>query len=286
MAADIEQHLIAADALRSLINLAGSKEGRRFILEHSVIDTMMDTLDRINRSPGKYHELVRLTLMVLVNLTVEDQGQNAFLQLETKMEGLYLLKLLNFIKSRIQEEQYDDESKLSVDTLEYAPDLLTNLTHHEVGRKYILDEKRQVFPLFVDMLKSSSSRGRRLGALRLIRNCAFELDKHEYMLSSSSELLGVLLEPILVPSLIDLDEWDKFPQEIQTRCNLSSSDCVYDKELVLLLLSVLGVFVRSAETRVLLKSRCVYEVLREFDKVDEDAEVSDEIYELVHWFIL
>jgi hypothetical protein len=287
---------VCQNAFAFVVNLSTSTIGRKALLEAKFVSRIIDFLDAIRRIDWKRKfstgaETLRLAFMVLSNLTVEEEGQNSFLQIGTKLEGLHFLKLLKFAKDILEMKEIRSEK---VDVLEFVPAVLTNLSQNELGRNMILDEKRQIFPLVVQLLAADEEEGqpkrfaeeRRLGALRLIHNCAFELSKHDYMLQDDIQLIGVLLKPIIVPDLIDLEEWEEMPEQIKNRWSPSANPAATSKDEVRLICEIFDILVRKVETRMLLRSLNVYIVFREYDKTQEDEELTDLLYELVHWFIL
>eukprot|EP00475_Leptophrys_vorax_P003279 TRINITY_DN1191_c0_g1_i1.p1 TRINITY_DN1191_c0_g1~~TRINITY_DN1191_c0_g1_i1.p1 ORF type:complete len:395 (+),score=127.31 TRINITY_DN1191_c0_g1_i1:55-1239(+) len=300
---------LCKNALEIVVNLSTSEAGRKALLEVKFVSRIVDFFDTVRRldwkknfKTGNGAEALRLSFMVLNNLTVDEEGQIAMLQIGSKLEGLFLLKLLKFVKELLEQESIDTSADLlkdaDVDVLEYVPAVLTNLTQHILGRTMLLDEKRQIFPLFVQLLNDEAGEGepnrtdrvsqqrheRRMGALRLIRNCAFEQGKHDYLLQEEFELVGILVKPLILPGLIDLSEWDKLPEQIKKRWGPVASDV--SKEEVMLIIDIFDVLVRKNETRARLRKLNVYVVFREYDNSTQDEELTNLLYDLVHWFIL
>lgn len=113
------------------------------------------------------------------------------------------------------------------------------------------------------------------------RNCAFEQDAHTLLLSSGNvNFLPYILLPLCGPEEFDLEEMDKFPEELQLLPPDKERES--DASIRLILVETLVLLCRTREGRDLLRSKGVYEIVKVAHKVERDEEVRIAIERLVN----
>ncbi|KAF6255311.1 hypothetical protein COO60DRAFT_1641647 [Scenedesmus sp. NREL 46B-D3] len=137
---------------------------------------------------------VALQLMLLVNLTVDEQGCEHLLQLSRQgMEGLHMALLLQmFVKSAVTLMPGQP------DPYEHIGALLTNSTRLQAGRKLLLQPGRGFLQALAAQLGPGSSLARRRGCSGALRNCCISAEEDGTLqeLVSDKAVLARVLAPL------------------------------------------------------------------------------------------
>jgi len=103
-------------------------------------------------------------LMILTNLTISEEGQKKFLNLEDeKIKGVVFMKIMEKFFDNIYSPEFD-----------FCANLLANATALKEGRIMLLE--LQVFKVFLINLDKMNNH-KTINILRLFRNCCFEFEK-------------------------------------------------------------------------------------------------------------
>lgn len=78
-----------------------------------------------------------------------------------------------------------------------------------------MDENYCILPYLLPFTEFSESTIRRRGVIGTLKNCCFEIDKHEWLLSSEIDILTYLLLPLAGPEEFDEEDNDKLPINLQ-----------------------------------------------------------------------
>lgn len=114
-----------------------------------------------------------------------------------------------------------------------------------------------------------------------LRNCAFEQEAHPLLLSSGAvNFLPYIMLPLCGPEEFDLEESDKFPDEIQLLPPDKKRE--EDSSTRLMLVETLILLCATRGGRDELRKRGVYEVVRVMHRVEGDEQVSIAIERLVN----
>jgi len=155
-----------------------------FALEHGLISPQKDyessSIPKVNFQMEKYlidskkveggsspvFKEVPYYLMILTNLTISEEGQRKFLNLEDeKIKGVVFMKIMEKFFDCIYSQEFD-----------FCANLLANATALKEGREMLLE--LQVFKIFLihfDKLNNHKI----INTLRLFRNCCFEFEKYK-----------------------------------------------------------------------------------------------------------
>lgn len=275
---------LCINAAQSLLSLSGSLAGRKQILKRSnSVGFLMETLEDFLPQEDST-EFLSIIIKILSNLTLEKEGQTALLNEGEETEGIHLLKLLKLFSIVTKEKLTLDDKGEPMDAFKYIANIMTNISQHEIGRKYLLDERRNIFSELVSQM-TSSSKVRKLGVLRTLRNCCFQLKKHSYLLQLDNQFIPILLSFIMGNDLIDCKEFDDLPEQVK-RYWSDVKERDDDPHVRRLVLETIEVLVRNAETRTFLKDINVYILFREYEKWEKDEHTYDLLDEVVQWFIM
>ena len=92
--------------------------------------------------------------------------------------------------------------------------LFSNLSQTVSGRSVILNRKRFTFQRLLTYTRHVDT-VRRGGVVGMIRNCTFNIDVHEWLLSDEVDILPFILYPLAGPEELDEEDMDGMPDELQ-----------------------------------------------------------------------
>lgn len=99
--------------------------------------------------------------------------------------------------------------------LHYLGPVLSNLSQSHRVRMQILNKDKCVIQRLLPFTEYKDSLVRRGGIVGTLKNCCFETDFHEWLLSSEVDILPRLLSPLAGSEEFDEDDNDKLPLELQ-----------------------------------------------------------------------
>ena len=133
----------------------------KFSSEKYLIDSA--SISGKDLTSGSYSE-IPYYLMILTNLTINEEGQQKFLNLEDeKIKGIVFMKIMEKFFENIYKTEFD-----------FCANLLANATALKEGREMLLE--LQVFRIFLVHFDKMNNH-KLVNILRLIRNCCFEFEK-------------------------------------------------------------------------------------------------------------
>lgn len=135
----------------------------KFSLEKYFIDS--NSIKENNNGQAVFIE-IPYYFMILTNLTINEEGQKKFLNLEDeKIKGIVFLKILEKFFDNIYMPEFD-----------FCSNLLANATALKEGRSLLLDlEVFKIFLIHFDKMNNHKI----VNILRLFRNCCFEFEKYK-----------------------------------------------------------------------------------------------------------
>lgn len=135
----------------------------KFSLEKYQMDSEINK-ELFNKSSlSNINKEIPYYLMILSNLTIAEEGQKKFLNVEDeKIKGVVLMKII---------EKYFDN--IYSDELDFCSNLLANATALKEGRTLLLELK--IFKIFLKCFDRMNNH-KILNTLRLFRNCCFEFE--------------------------------------------------------------------------------------------------------------
>lgn len=161
----------------------------KLILDKYVID-----LDSIKKSSSGELIEVPYYLMILTNLTISEEGQKKFLNVEDeKITGVVFMKILDKFFQYIYDEEFN-----------FCSGLIANISSLKEGRTLILEYKIfKIFLIHVDKMNNFKI----INMLRLIRNCCFEFENHkEEILIKDAILFSYLMKILILTNITEKKE--------------------------------------------------------------------------------
>ncbi len=271
---------ISEHALVCLINLSETQALRHEIMRLGAVDICMAELKNLRSKPNLVAlKNSRLLVMLLANISLDDTGAKLIMSEGNMLQGLHVLRLLTWFN-----ESTHVEGK--VDTFEYVANILTNITQLSSVKTVLLEPRRKIIQSFYSQFESKSPL-RKLGSWRCIRNLFMESQHHSYLLSEELGLYPRIVLPLVGSEPLDDD--DRLGQPFMVL------DALFpdkrrdpDPEVRRVLCDILMLCAQHDVSRLLLKRRNIYPLLRDLHVAEQDAnneELDAFLHELVPLYI-
>nr|CAG4646387.1 EOG090X08WK [Macrothrix elegans] len=261
------QKSVATDASLAIINLSADEQLVEALVneEYNIINLML----KIINNPE--HELADPACMILSNLTRTTHGST---KVFSEMEPLFE----KYIDIFCQEKFNKKGAKLH-----YLAAVFSNLSQIPEMRKFIINPSNTCLQRLVSFTDYKDSIIRRGGVIGLIKNCCFDTENHEWILSEQVDLLPKLLLPLAGPEEFDEEDNDKLPIELQYLGDDKTRES--DPDIRKMLLEALTQLCATKYGREYLRSKNTYVILRELHKWEKEANVIAVLEHLVNILI-
>jgi len=154
------------------------------------------------------------------------------------------------------------------DKLHYLGPVFSNLSQSPRVRRYLMDRDRCVIQRLLPFTEYSDSLIRRGGVVGTLKNCTFDTENHEWLLSPEVDLLSHLLLPLAGPEEFDDEDNDKLPINLQYLPETKTREV--DPDIRLMLLEALNQLCATKVAREILREKNTYIILRELHKWEND----------------
>lgn len=142
--------------------------------------------------------------------------------------------------------------------------VFSNLSQLDEVRRWLLDQAARRVQRFFPFLTLETSTVRKHGTAAVLRNCCFETDSNEWLLSPDVDILPRLLYPLVGPEELDDDEMEKLPLELQYLG--SDKQREGSPEIRQMLIEAIMQLCATKKCREHIKNSGAYYVLRELHK--------------------
>jgi len=248
---DIE--IIAKDALTCLVNLSEDEENCNLMTQKNVIPMC------VQHCFDPESNMNELSLLLLCNVTHSESACKKLLQVGEELEGFFIYKLIaKFI---------ENPGNNNKDQLGWIGIVLTNITQIPEGRKLILNKEKKI--ITKDLLKFTTHINpiRRRGIAGALKNCLFEENLHDWLLSDEVNILPYLILPFVGKYAYSNDEVNELPLLVKEQLGKKESEA--DAQNMKLFSECLLQLTRTRAGRDLMRAYGVYIILREFHKTEE-----------------
>ncbi|XP_059144514.1 protein HGH1 homolog [Physella acuta] len=287
-------------AIRYFLEMTGSKEGRNFIGEGNVFLPAI-----ISLTTDSQQDAAKDAFLTLINLTAEDKiswklmntnSTSSFI-LDTlhnilKPDFIYADEASSIISNvtrmpacakRLAEQILAENSQVTMEkivhvlcqvnfnknaNLHYLGLILSNLTQVSEIRKIIMDKNRCIIQKLLPFIDFAGSKTRRGGIIGTLKNCCFEYDHHQWLLSDDVDILSRLLLPLSGGEEFDEDDMDKLPVDLQYLPPDKKRE--EDPDLRTMLLEAIFQLCATKQARLYIKEKNAYVILRELHKWERD----------------
>ncbi|KAK7087936.1 protein HGH1 homolog isoform X2 [Littorina saxatilis] len=211
-----------------------------------------------------------MVFCILNNMTREPDGAVfvASIVLETPSVGLpcfvNLLCILHTNKAK---------------TLCVASMLLMNLTQVPNVRHKLMTAPSYLLLHLLPIISFSSALGSCRGIVGTVKNCCFEYDFHEWLLSEAVDLLPRLLMPLAGPDEFDEDDMERLPPDLQYLPDTKQREA--DPEMRGILIQAVHKLCSTKTGRLKIKEKNTYVILRELHKWETSEENVESILKVI-----
>jgi len=122
---------------------------------------------------------------------------------------------------------------------------------------------------------------RRKGIVGVIKNCCFQKEKYDYLLSDEVDLVYHLLYPLRGSERLSADDMDGLHPSLHNNVIDMKKTREPDKDIRKTLIECLILLSGTKESRDILRKKQVYPMIREAEKPEEDTEIVDAMHKLV-----
>ncbi|XP_066594572.1 protein HGH1 homolog [Prorops nasuta] len=261
---------IAEKAALSIINLTGDEPGAN---AYMIIAESTQT----NLHLEQCHNLIQVCLKSIMNKD-SPIADPCCMILSNVTRSLHLVDRVIVL---IEASGYSWDSIIAAFTakqfntngakLHYLGPVFSNLSQSPLVRRYIMDKDRSVIQRLLPFTEYSESNIRRGGIIATLKNCCFDVENHEWLLSSEVDILSHLLLPLAGPEEFDEEDNDKLPINLQYLPENKQRET--DPDIRIMLLEALMQLCATKKGREYLRSKNAYIILRELHKAEKDKNV-------------
>lgn len=169
--------------------------------------------------------------------------------------------------------------------LHYLGPTLSNLSQSHRIRMFILDKTKYVVQRLLPFTEYRDSLVRRGGVVGTLKNCCFEEDFHEWLLSDEVDILPRLLLPLAGNEEFDEEDNEKLPLELQYLPEDKLRE--EDPDIRYMLIEAITQLVAKRPNRELIRNKQTYLILRELHKWENDSKnltaCEDLVNILIRW---
>ncbi|XP_066481435.1 protein HGH1 homolog isoform X2 [Tiliqua scincoides] len=149
--------------------------------------------------------------------------------------------------------------------------LLCNLSQLPEARSLLLDRSRCLVQRLLPLTQPAGSALHRGGVVGTLRNCCFDYECHEWLLSETVDLLPFLLLPLAGPEEFPEDEMEKLPLDLQYLPSEKQREP--DPDIRKMLLEAILLLTATKPGRQLVREKGTYFILRELHRWEADPGV-------------
>jgi len=256
------QPKIAKDAARALINISSDPSSAKSLLQcNQLTDLVKSLYEKMSDESSVSADAAAMILSNLTRDVVSCRGVWDQLQAnEVPLERLVFIMC---------QENYNKHGA----TLSFLAPVLSNLSQLPQVRAELLDEKLCIIQRLLPFTEYSGSHIKKGGVIGTLRNCCFQLDKHEWLLGPDVDILPRLLLPLAgpTPEIFTDEEIESLPVDLQYLDEDKKLE--EDPDLKKMLLEAINQLCARRAGREHLRSANAYLILRELHKVEKDREV-------------
>merc|ERR1712126_368848 len=240
-----------AVALAQVLGLTGTSDG---IASLRTSSKLLSTIVTLVLDPAEV--IATDACLALINLSADVNTVPVLLQ----------ISIVDSLVNILCQEKYNSGGQ----EMNFLGPVLSNLSQLPEVRNHILDRQKCVIQRLVAFTEYSASVVKRGGVVGTIRNCCFDTDHHDWLISDKVDIVPRLVLPLAGPagdSITD-EEMDSLPVDLQ----YLDEDKRIEKDLdvKIMLLESLTQLCATKWGREQLREKNIYVILRELHKVEKD----------------
>ncbi|XP_062614348.1 protein HGH1 homolog [Saccostrea cucullata] len=251
---DDRDDVVAEVACKTLINLA-TKDTicSRILSSDNFPDVVVKKFEKILNAEYKHADLV---CKFLSNLTRPEECARKVADIMKENEDK--LKISKFV-SVLCKIDHNKEADLH-----YLAPILANLSQIHHIRDEILSRDQWVIQRLLPFVNYMESDIRRFGVVSCIKNCCFDEEHHEWLLSDKVDILSSLLLPLAGPEEFDDEEMEKLPERLQYLPPDKTREP--NPQIRCILLQAILKLCATKKGRLFVKEKNTYIIIRELHK--------------------
>ncbi|KAK0167625.1 hypothetical protein PV327_004997 [Microctonus hyperodae] len=148
--------------------------------------------------------------------------------------------------------------------LHYLGPVLSNLSQSLIVRKLLTDKTHPIIHKLLPFTEYKESLVRRGGIVGTLKNCCFDIENHQWLLSEQVDILPHILLPLAGPEEFDDEDNEKLPVDLQYLSETKERES--DPDIRIMLLEALCQLCATKVARQILRSKNTYLILREYHK--------------------
>ncbi|XP_074880281.1 protein HGH1 homolog [Buteo buteo] len=149
--------------------------------------------------------------------------------------------------------------------------LLCNLSQLPEGRRGLLDRSRCSVQRLLPFTQYQDSVVHRRGVVGALRNCCFEYEDHEWLLSEEVDILPFLLLPLAGPEEFPEDEMERLPVDLQYLPQDKQRE--EEPDIRKMLLEAIMLLTATKASRHTVREKGTYLILRELHRWEREPTV-------------
>ncbi|KAM7121983.1 protein HGH1 homolog [Ciconia maguari] len=149
--------------------------------------------------------------------------------------------------------------------------LLCNLSQLPEGRRGLLDRSRRSVQRLLPFTQYKDSAAHRRGVVGALRNCCFEYEDHEWLLSEEVDILPFLLLPLAGPEEFPEDEMERLPADLQYLPQDKQRE--EEPDIRKMLLEAIMLLAATKAGRHVVREKGTYLILRELHRWEREPDV-------------
>ncbi|XP_054674468.1 protein HGH1 homolog [Grus americana] len=149
--------------------------------------------------------------------------------------------------------------------------LLCNLSQLPEGRRGLLDRSRCSVQQLLPFTQYRDSAVHRRGIVGVLRNCCFEYEDHEWLLSEEVDILPFLLLPLAGPEEFPEDEMERLPADLQYLPQDKRRE--EEPDIRKMLLEAIMLLTATKAGRHVVREKGTYLILRELHRWEREPDV-------------
>nr|XP_014085491.1 protein HGH1 homolog [Bactrocera oleae] len=295
----LEREDLISISLTHVLSLSGSIEGKKAILQHD--EVLVAVFNLVNH---KFKEIAKYAVLTLINLTADEEDAKKVFEIakslnpafpfisiaikeivdeNSKSADPWTMVLSNLTRSENLVEEIIVELEKESTTvpklleaftkldynkqnmkLHYLAAIFCNLTQTARGREIACEAKYDFLEKILPFTSYEENIVRRGGTIGILKNICFDPVYHNIILNEKDDILHAILYPLCGPEEFTDEENDKLPLELQYLPETKTRE--EDPDLRKMLLESLLQLCATKRYREVLRSKGVYEILREYHK--------------------
>ncbi|XP_064010563.1 protein HGH1 homolog [Pogoniulus pusillus] len=279
-----------AGAAEAALALSGDAAGRRLLAGRpEALSALLELAAGPYSPPGPCPPPARHALGCLVNVSAEPEAREPLLAglpslLSLLPEGAACGVLANLCRERgaarrvlqgLRERGPGLDPLLRALAEPQPPPqlgpLLCNLSQLPEGRRELLDRSRCSVQRLLPFTQYRDSVIHRRGIVGALRNCCFQYEDHEWLLSEEVDILPFLLLPLAGPEELPEEEMERLPVDLQYLPQDKQRE--EEPDIRKMLLEAIMLLTATRAGRHVVRDKGTYVVLRELHRWEQHQEV-------------